>query len=151
VWIEEDTRAGWGGGGGGGFKPANQSEVDVFIGKLRRISREGNVPDWSVAGDCLSETMNGKEKARARREILYINKYKEKIAEYKEKNMYTNNLFYDLSHPPLLRSTKTNQNLQLNLLVIYFSSICIDHRVVHVRGCERDFLHLGCKEIFSGI
>jgi hypothetical protein len=70
---------------GGRFNPANQSEVDVFIGKLRRISREGNVPDWSVAGDCLSETMNGKEKARARREILYINKYKEKIAEYKEK------------------------------------------------------------------
>jgi hypothetical protein len=47
------------------------------------------------------------------------------------------------------RPAKTDQNLQNNLLVIYFSSICMDQQCEYVRGCKRWVLHLVCKQFFS--
>jgi hypothetical protein len=47
-----------------------------------------------------------------------------------------NVLFCNPSHSTLKNPQKTDQNLQLNSLIIYFSSIYMGHNVVDVRGCK---------------
>jgi hypothetical protein len=70
----------------------------------------------------------------------------------KEKIIYIldiNALFYSPSYPSFRDPQKTDQNFQLNSLVIFFSFICIDYVVVDVSGCTKISLHLRCKEFFS--
>jgi hypothetical protein len=54
--------------------------------------------------------------------------------------------FFRSSHIYHLEAHKTLTLYNLFFLIIYFSSIYMDHQVVNVRSCKNDSLHLECKE-----